>query len=154
MVVSIVKIFDADALKGLSGTPLSDKLFLEVDDKREFDVQRVEIVTNGQDHFSFSGKIYESLPRFDEIIALKDFEDALEQSLEACSFNFHAAVRLSVTYPVSELVEFLAEAEDEGFENPNLFTWIDYCIDDASEVILEDIGKSPNLKPLLTIRGL
>jgi hypothetical protein len=154
VVVSIVKLFDGDDVKGLGATPLSEYLFKEVDSKREFDIQRVEIVTKGKDHFSFSGNIYETLPRFDEIITVNDFEASLKQSMEASSFRFHAAVRLSVTYSISEFKEFLDEAEDEGFENPNLFTWLDYCINDASEVILEDIGNSPDLKPLFTIRGI
>ena len=154
VVVSIIKLFDGDDIKGLSATPLSEYLFKEVDSKREFDIQRVEIVTKGKDHFSFSGNIYETFPRFDEIITVNDFEASLKQSMEASSFSFHAAVRLSVTYPISEFKEFLDEAEDEGFENPNLFTWLDYCINDASEVILEDIGNSPDLKPLFTIRGI
>jgi hypothetical protein len=154
VVVSIVKVFKDDDLIGASGIPLSEKLFLEVDNKREFDVKRVEIVTNGRDNFSFSGKIYDSLPRFDQIIALSDFQAILEQSMSASSFDSWVEVRLSVTYPISELKEFLDAADDDGLENSNIFTWIDYCIDDASEVILEDIGKSPDLKPLLTIRGL
>lgn len=35
VIVSIVKVFRDDDLLGASGTPLSEKLFLEVDNKRE-----------------------------------------------------------------------------------------------------------------------
>lgn len=154
VVVSIVKLFNGDDIKDAKGKPLSEALFSEVDTKREFDVKRVEIVTKGKDHFSFSGKIYESLPSFDEIVAVEDFEASLKKGLESPSFNFHASVRLSVSYPISEFSEYMDAAEDEGIENPNIFTWIQYCIDDATEVILEDIGSSPDLKPLLSIRGI
>lgn len=154
IVVSIVKLFNGDEIKGRNKSPLSESLFNKTDLEREFDVQRVEIVTKGKDHFNFSGKIYESLPKFDEIVHVDDFELSLKNSIEATEFRFHAAVRLSVTYPVSELSEYLDTAEDEGIENPNIFTWIQYCIDDAAEVILEDIGNTPDLKPLFTIRGL
>ena len=154
VVVSIVKLFTGDEIKAQGGSPLSELLFHKTDGEREFDVQRVEIVTKGKDHFNFSGKIYESLPKFDEIVTIDDFESSLRNSIEATEFRFHAAVRYSVTYSVSELSEYLEAAEDEGIENPNIFTWIQYCIDDAAEVILEDIGNSPDLKPLFTIRGL
>jgi len=154
VVVSIVKLFNGDEIKAQGGFPISERLFHKTDRKREFDVQRVEIVTKGKDHLNFSGKIYESLPKFDEIVPLDVFESSLKSSSKATEFRFHAAVRLSVTYPVSELSEYLEAAADEGIENPNIFTWIQYCIDDAAEVIREDIRNSPDLNPLFTIRGL
>jgi hypothetical protein len=154
VVVSIVKLFNGDEIKAQGGSALSELLFHKTDRDRVFDVQRVEIVTKGKDHFYFSGKIYQSLPKFDEIVTIQDFESSLNNSIKATEFRFHAAVRLSVTYPVSELSEYLEAAEDEGIESPNIFTWIQYCIDDATEVTLEDIGNSDDLKPLFTIRGL
>ena len=154
IVVSAIKVFNGSDIKGVDGKPVSERLFGLVDSNREFESQRVEIVTKGKDHFDFTGKIFEPIPRFDEIVSMEDFERSLSQSQEAESFNFHASVRLSVTYPVSELSEFLDEAEDEGFENPNLFSWIQYCIDDANEVFGEEIRNSEDLRPQLTIRGI
>jgi hypothetical protein len=154
IVISVIKLFNGNDIQGNLGVPVSESLFGVVDSQREFDSQRVEIVTKGKDHFSFSGKVFELIPGFDEIISFEDFEKSLNQSKENENFNFHAAVRLSVTYPFSELSEFLEEAEEEGIENPNLFTWIQYCVDDATEVLGEDIRSTQDLKPLLTIRGI
>ena len=54
VVVSIVKLFNGDEIKAQGGSPLSEHLFHKTDGEREFDVQRVEIVTKGKDHFNFS----------------------------------------------------------------------------------------------------
>jgi hypothetical protein len=154
VVVSFIKVFYDEAISGKVGTQVSENLFTQVDTERVFDALRVEIVTKGKTHFSFSGKIYGPVPKFDEIIPLEDFERSINESKLAENFDFNASVRLSVTYPISEFSEFLEEAEDEGFENPNLFTWIEYCIDDANEVLGEDRRSAQDLKPLLTIRGI
>lgn len=154
IVISAIKLFNGSDIQGNDGVPVSESLFKVVDSQREFDSQRVEIVTKGKDHFSFSGKVFESIPGFDEIVSFEDFEKSLKQSKETENFKFHAAVRLSVSYPISELSEFLEKAEEEGIENPNLFNWIQYCIDDATEVLGEDIRSTQDLKPLLTIRGI
>lgn len=152
VVVSLVKLFSGDEIKARGESPLCEHLFYKTDLERQFDVQRVEIVTKGKDYFNFSGKISESIAKFDEIVPIDDFKSSLMKSARETEFRFHAAVRLSVTYPISELPRYLESAVDEGIENPNLFTWIRYCIDDAAELFLEDI-RVADLKPLLTIRG-
>ena len=154
IVVSFVRVFNGDEVSTPTDLAISEALFAKVDENREFDAQRVEIITTSDDFFSFSGPIYEPIPRFDEVIPVEAYESSLKQGLEAKQFKFHAAVRLSMAYPIAEFDSFEEDAEELGIEHPNLFSWIDYCISDAVEVLGEDVRNPESIKQLLTIRGI
>jgi hypothetical protein len=154
VVVSVVKVFNADELKEKSGANLSMALKNIVNAERKFDFQRIEILTKGKYHFNFSGKIDSPIPAFDEIIPQVDFENRLKSSESVEHFNFHASIKLSITYPFIDFENYLDGAEDEGVENPNFFSWVEYCRDDALETLTETLKNESDLIPFLTIQGM
>lgn len=154
IVISLVKVFTGQDLHETNEEGLVPTLFAKVNSERKFDSYRVEVITLNEDHFNFSGSISEPIPRFDEIISLNNFEISKQSSLVAEEFSFHASIRLSIAYEISEFWEYLEAAEEEGFEGPNLFSWIQYCIYDAMEALNEEIQNPADIATNLTIRGL
>lgn len=78
IVVSFVKVFNGEEVSTPTDLPISEALFAMVGQNREFDAQRVEIITTSDDFFSFSGPIYEPIPRFDEVIPVEAYESSLK----------------------------------------------------------------------------
>jgi len=155
LVISFTKLFSGDDIKDdKQSKNVSSKLFEIVNQQRNFDSIRVELLTNGQDYFKFSGKIFGPVPRFDQIVSFKAFEENIQKSFQATKFNFHASVRLSISYSISEFQSFLDRAEDNDLENANLFDWIQYCTDDATEVLGAEIAESQDLRPRLSVIGI
>ena len=153
IVISNVKVFNGEELKSFPQSQISKTLMDLVASEPNFDDRRIEIVTTGEPYFNYSGKIFGPIPDFHEVVSKEQYERELDEGESADSFKFHASVRLSVTYFFEEFEEFMEWAKDEGDENPNLFTWMEYCTQDAFTTLRELTSDRSALRDELTVRG-